>query len=359
MAIEKLSEDLLMEILCRLPVKSLLQFKSVCKNWYAIIHNPTFIYLHHDLSASIAATQNTDCLLVTRLFKTPTSTDCLYGGVALTFVPYENPVHDIDLSPTGLDIKRHLQILGPCNGVVCLTTNAWTLNFTIVLCNPSIKEFRVIPQPSYKNDHFCNLGFGFDPLQNDYKVVRFAVRSRNLNIKGFDEKVEIYNMRTDSWREVDTESPVKSGFLCSHHLSASWNGDFYWYAKRRDGGPAAILAFSMTDEVFKELAVPDDCLFMAPYQQTGMKLFTSKDSLALVIYRQPERVLLPFAIQLIEVQDAEEFVQSKQEVLGTGREGTMLINSFGEGAFGVVSGSRGVGIGVGIRPNIGAGKYFT
>ncbi|KAH7846833.1 hypothetical protein Vadar_018674 [Vaccinium darrowii] len=292
MAIEKLSEDLVMEILCRLPVKSLLQFKSVCKNWYAIIHNPTFIYLHHDRFASIAATQNTDCLLVKRLYNTPTATHCLYGGVALTFVPYENPVHDIDLSPNGLDTK-HLQILGPCFGVVCLTTSL-ALNSTIVLCNPSIKEFRVIPQPSYKNDHFCNLGFGFDPLQNDYKVVRFAVRSRNFNIKGFDEKVEIYNMRTDSWREVDTESPVKSGFLCSHHLSASWNGDFYWYANRRDGGPAAILAFSMTDEVFKELPVPEVCLFMAPYHQT---VFLHAAQMALV---KSFRVLLPFAIQLIE-----------------------------------------------------------
>jgi len=194
----------------------------------------------------------------------------------------------------------HLQILGPCNGVVCLTTFAGSS--TIVLCNPSMKEFRVIPQPSYKNDHFCNLGFGFDPLKNDYKVVRFAVRSRNFDIKGFDEKVEIYNMRTDSWREVDTESPVKSGFLCSHHLSASWNGNFYWYANRRDGGPAAILAFSMTDEVFKELPVPEVCLFMAPYHQTGMKLFILKDSLALVIYRQSERC---FDIWVMNEEDVE------------------------------------------------------
>lgn len=29
---------------------------------------------------------------------------------------------------------------------------------------------------------------------------------------------------------------------------------------------------------------------------------------------------------IMAVQDAEEFVQSKQEVLGTGREGTMLVS---------------------------------
>ncbi|KAH7845378.1 hypothetical protein Vadar_001337 [Vaccinium darrowii] len=219
MEIDKLTEDLLMEILWRLPVKTLLQFKSVCKNWYALIQNPSFIYLHCDRVASTAAAQNTDCLLVKRF---------LNGGegVALSLVPNETPVEDIDISSTGLDILS-LQILGSCNGVVCLTK--FCLNSNIVLCNLSMKEFRVLPQPSYNNDQCCSLGFGFDPFTNDYKVVRFAMSAAHFTIKGIDETVEIYDLRSDSWREVAAESPIKSGFLCSFDLFALWNGDFYWH----------------------------------------------------------------------------------------------------------------------------------
>ncbi|XP_058187814.1 F-box/LRR-repeat/kelch-repeat protein At2g27520-like [Rhododendron vialii] len=273
MAIENLSEDLLMEILWRLPVKSLLQLKSVCKNWYALIQNLNFIYLHHDRAASIAADENTDCLLVKRFL------DGGEGGVALSFVPNETPVGDIDmLSATGLDVKE-LRILGPCNGVVCLTRFA--LNSTIVICNPSMKEFRILPQPSYKNDHTTNLGFGYDPFSDDYKVVRFTMMSTDLLTWGIDEMIEIYDSSTDSWREVDTESPIQSGFYCCHDSYTSWNWDCFWYAYHKHGGSPVIMAFSMTNEVFEEMPVPEVCLLD---QHSEKKLFVLNDSLVMVIY---------------------------------------------------------------------------
>ncbi|KAM7509565.1 hypothetical protein LguiA_020018 [Lonicera macranthoides] len=39
-------DDLLIEILSRRPVKSLLRFKSVCRNWNVIIQNPRFVTRH-------------------------------------------------------------------------------------------------------------------------------------------------------------------------------------------------------------------------------------------------------------------------------------------------------------------------
>ncbi|KAH7847804.1 hypothetical protein Vadar_030432 [Vaccinium darrowii] len=259
-----------MEILCRLPVKSLLQFKSVCKNWYALIQNPDFIYLHHDRATSIAAARNTDCLLVKRFLNGGE------GAAALSFVPNQTPVEDIDISSTGLDIE-HVKILGHCNGVVCLSG---LLNSTIVLCNPSMKEFRILPQPSYKNDHMSNLGFGYDPSTDDYKVVRFAMMSTDARIGGIDKKVQMYDLSTDSWRDVDAESPSESGFHCSYYCYTSWNGDCFWYAHRWDGGDPVIMAFSMSDEVFEEIPVPEVCLL----EFSEKKLFVLNDSLAMVMY---------------------------------------------------------------------------
>jgi hypothetical protein len=57
-----LPEDVLMNIFARLPVKSLLQFKCVCKPWYAVIRDPIFITKH----ANQSALSNNGYLAVTR-----------------------------------------------------------------------------------------------------------------------------------------------------------------------------------------------------------------------------------------------------------------------------------------------------
>ncbi|XP_048493339.1 uncharacterized protein LOC104902527 [Beta vulgaris subsp. vulgaris] len=44
--LDHLPENLIIEILSWLSVKDLLQYKSVCKSWYAIISSPNFISEH-------------------------------------------------------------------------------------------------------------------------------------------------------------------------------------------------------------------------------------------------------------------------------------------------------------------------
>ncbi|CAL5336658.1 unnamed protein product [Camellia sinensis] len=41
--------ELIIEILVRLPVQSLLRFTSVCKSWHSLITNPSFITKHLNL----------------------------------------------------------------------------------------------------------------------------------------------------------------------------------------------------------------------------------------------------------------------------------------------------------------------
>ncbi|XP_057450427.1 F-box/kelch-repeat protein At3g23880-like [Lotus japonicus] len=57
-----LPEDLILLILVRLPVRSLLRFKSVCKSWLSFISNTQFAKSHFDL-----ATATTHCLLLKRI----------------------------------------------------------------------------------------------------------------------------------------------------------------------------------------------------------------------------------------------------------------------------------------------------
>lgn len=45
-------DDVEVEILLRLPVKSILRFKSVCKRWYSLTGKPSFISRYNQLIRS-------------------------------------------------------------------------------------------------------------------------------------------------------------------------------------------------------------------------------------------------------------------------------------------------------------------
>ncbi|XP_058185599.1 F-box protein At3g07870-like [Rhododendron vialii] len=246
------------------PVKPLVRFKSVCKNWYALIQNPSFVSLH----CNRAAAENTDCVLVKRSLNGGGK-----GSITLSLVPNETSTQDIVISSTDLD--NELRLLGHCNGVVCLSGLAF--NQTIILCNPSIREFRVLPQSSYKTDHFSNLGFGFDPYTNDYKVVKFEFRHIYSSI---DETIEIYDLSTDSWRKVVLDSSFGFGLNFKYSSCSSWNGDFYWFACG-PSGDRKIIAFRMSNEVFDVIPVPEVCSLDNSRER---RLFVLNDSLALVLY---------------------------------------------------------------------------
>ncbi|KAL3586325.1 hypothetical protein D5086_013192 [Populus alba] len=62
MTCHPLPEDVVIEILSRLPVKNLLQFKCVCKSWYATITSPNFISKH--LRNYYSKSDDSECLLV-------------------------------------------------------------------------------------------------------------------------------------------------------------------------------------------------------------------------------------------------------------------------------------------------------
>ena len=62
--------------------------------------------------------KNHHCLLFKRLLHGGVDDGCV--AVVLSLVPNETPVRDLDVSFMGLEIGV-LQLLGACNGIVCLT----------------------------------------------------------------------------------------------------------------------------------------------------------------------------------------------------------------------------------------------
>ncbi|XP_058187759.1 F-box protein CPR1-like [Rhododendron vialii] len=297
MAIEgapPLPQDVTAEILSRLPVKSLLRFKSVSKNWFSLIQNSDFVSLHLHRS-----TTTNDCLLVKRFL-----TDDVRDSVLSTLPPNERtPVCDLlDVSSTTGASVWDLDLLASCNGIVCLAGKERRHAAAIALCNPLMREIRLLPQPRYHARYASFLGFGFDPVTKDYKVVRVATLFE-LDIKPYefpdnpydaaavgivqdmpvDVKVEIYNLSSDCWREID--DPVVPGeYQCKRHpnFCASLNGVSYCFASPWDHHQPrdeVIIGFRMSNELFEQIPLPHEVCSQSWF---NINLFTLNDALAFV-----------------------------------------------------------------------------
>ncbi|KAL3646168.1 hypothetical protein CASFOL_011348 [Castilleja foliolosa] len=271
-----LSEDVTIEILSRLPVKSLLRFKSVCRSWNAIINNPTFVSKHHQ---TISSNEHPQVVLISRRDDNTNNRviSLLRNDPHYTFVDQH--------IPTFLnDMFGHVRLIGPCNGIVCL----YGFPDNIALWNPSIRDFKKLPQslvqrPSNAKVRGGDLGVGFDSKTRDLKVMQilFCVSADC----GLVHQVEIYSSRTNSWRKY--EHPVPANIMYYNLWSMVFkNETFCWWAQ--DGDVEVILSFDMSNETFKKTLLPFRIEGLGGQHKTTRAIMPLKESIGLVVYRSKE-----------------------------------------------------------------------
>ena len=151
-----------------------------------------------------------------------------------------------------------------CNGVVCIAD----YYHDIILTNPAIKSSRILPKPNLV-DRFVlqGVGFGYDSISKDYKVVRFG---RHESVY---PTAEVYSLESDSWKEIGIDSGVE--YFPSPNIEVYFNGAFYWLMS---GPMFMIMSFDMSGEVFSSIPLPD-CLQTMKSQ--WMTLGVWNDSVAL------------------------------------------------------------------------------
>ncbi|THG07725.1 hypothetical protein TEA_026665 [Camellia sinensis var. sinensis] len=162
---QNLAEDVVIEILSRLPVKSLLRFKYVCRYWYTLIKSPDFISKHFNQE------NNNGHLLVHHYISNiDRYAIALFPDETLSGIP---PLHE------KLD---HLQIpdcmgdvVGPIDGMFLVYT-WYSDGDRMALWNPAMREFRRLNvlEPIFPPNFHAVVnvvGFGLDPLTRDYKII--------------------------------------------------------------------------------------------------------------------------------------------------------------------------------------------
>ena len=189
---ELLPDNVVFDILIRLPVKSLIRFRCVSQSWNSTITNPIFITKHLDLASSLSDINNYGYLLVTPLRNYP-SLDPSSSQEWTTFV-YNTNRTLTQISRFEIPFHSNL-IIGFCNGVFCLAANnddfdEKDLRRSLYLWNASIRKLKKL-LATHPADRAV-FGFGYHPQNNDYKILRVTFAMREVTRK--PAEAEIYTL---------------------------------------------------------------------------------------------------------------------------------------------------------------------
>ncbi|CAK8563587.1 unnamed protein product [Lathyrus sativus] len=235
-----LPHELIIEILLRLPVKSLLRFKCVCNLWSSLISRDShFANSHFQLSAT---TSNPKILLIS------TSTHEFRSIDLETSLSDDSASVSFNLPDYFTDFK----IKGSCRGFILFCGS-----FNIYVWNPSTGLHKQIPFSPFGSDldeadYFY--GFGYDHSTNDYLVVSMC---HPLHL-------EYFSLKSNTWKEVEAPhfSYADMNIYRNQPKGGSlYNGAIHWLASCYDL-PAefnqVIATFNLMERKLSYIHLPQD-----------------------------------------------------------------------------------------------------
>ncbi|KAG6640184.1 F-box protein CPR1-like [Carya illinoinensis] len=269
-------EDVLTDILLRLPVKSLVRFRFVCKPWYALLKNPDFMTIH--LNLKVKANHGCHLLLVNSQEQNH------------TFSLISNKTLDVAAKIDAPQGVKFGIIVGSCNGLVCLSQGS-----VILLWNPATREHKILPtpciDPTFPNLLIMKISVGFGFHLDDYKVVRIVYFRGLQDGNPVHARVELFSTSTGSWRMINAIVPCN---IEQRRCGVILKGVPYWLGfgpfwpntifgpgePRRD---EFVLSFDMGKEVFGLVGVPDPDA-KGSCHKYSKKLGVYEGSVALIYY---------------------------------------------------------------------------
>ncbi|XP_019439762.1 PREDICTED: F-box/kelch-repeat protein At3g23880-like [Lupinus angustifolius] len=233
--------ELIIEILSRVPVKSLIQFKCVCKSWKTLISDPQFAKKH---LSTIQHNHHNHHLL---LSMNDTLDNMIFGSYSLQSIFETSPPISTQVSYPFNTQNCFDLMVGSCDGMLCFAVN----KSCALLWNPTIRVFKKLPPL----EEYTIYGFGFDQCSDSYKVVAILRHEYYSDDESaWVTEVKVHNLGTDSWRTIQgCPSGIPTGF------SATFvSGTLNWLASNDpDLSSYAIVSLDLGKESCQELLQPD------------------------------------------------------------------------------------------------------
>ncbi|GKV15020.1 hypothetical protein SLEP1_g25822 [Rubroshorea leprosula] len=240
MDLHLLPPEILLEILSRLPITSLIHFKTTSHAGYDLIADSRLPPMFRN------RVSDSDPCLILFNYDYPVS-----RSLQLYFVDIE------DCSRRGrkIDPPQHSKVnnlVGSCNGLLCLSLigSSWR-SHSLLIYNPSVGDaVRVPPANQFLNQSEV-FGFGFHPRTGEFKVVRIVCFDVE---EGEELTVQVFTVGTTEWRTKGATPRRLTG-----PPEVLVEGTLHWVTFVRMGGDDpifGIISFELADEVFEEIPHP-------------------------------------------------------------------------------------------------------
>lgn len=273
-------DDLVLQILIRLPVKSLLRFRSVCKSWKFMVSDPWFVDAHRSRSAT------------TLLISFPEIRRFNF------FCVKDGEVSELSQPPL-CNISQSI------NGLICIYEQYEACSrkqlFRVILCNPSTREVVTLPPTSFPSPNYIQqyISLGYDPSTGTYKILRGW-----LEIYGA-ANYEIFTLGSShAWRIIKDGpyDPLESKEICV-------SGTIYWAPQARNGN--SVTAFDVGEEKFRSVAVPPE----APlWDELNTSIIQIDGRMAIVDYQDVGRRISTVMV-IWKLEDSVKGVWSQKRIL--------------------------------------------
>ncbi|RWR95248.1 F-box protein [Cinnamomum micranthum f. kanehirae] len=204
-------DDVMFNIFARLPVESLVRFKSVCKLWHKLISNKYFIQFYNDES------WKKHIVLIKRWFgKNRFSSEFNLGF-----------------------LDDNVMIRASSNGLLCCTST--TNPKAIYVCNPMTREFNY-------NVVFAN----FDPPYSSLLPMECLV----------------FNSETSAWKIFGFDSSISQEHIANgQNRTVSVGRSLYWLTMS-----SKILVLDLYNEVWKKISLPYQIANKDPLQYLPIRV---------------------------------------------------------------------------------------
>lgn len=254
--LECLPQEIALDIISRLHIKSIIQFRFVCRSWYKLSFDLDLI----NLQLSRALENNNISLIFHCDF--PLNNQ-------LYFVEFSDQDHDKDIlrkihTPFS-DAMPEFRVVSSCNGLLCLSNSLF--HDGPYVYNPFTGDYKVLPKSTEFQDQEVVLGFGIHPDTNEYRVIRIVYYWNMYEIcprmcrrfrRNFPRsEVSVFCQGSENWRFIVADIPYR---LDQSSGGVLVNGRLHWVSvsgKNQSRRARILVSFDLSDELFTEVPLPE------------------------------------------------------------------------------------------------------
>ncbi|CAI0374803.1 unnamed protein product [Linum tenue] len=241
------------EILCWLPARPLLRFRSVCKHWRSVIDSPDFIQRTIRNSAATTWSPARDIFLLARQVS--------YS------IPYSAGLLRRHTSPQSLPQWRSdggITLLGSCHGLVCL---GYTGTNRVYLLNPATRKHHSTLQAPLPQGFMARFhepggqatawwqpfayGFGYDPGIKDYKLARVYITGDESHAR-CKSVVFCFGISSNTLRAAE----IPFCGMIEQRSGVSVGDSLHWPFRMRYGENSIIVAYHLGANQWRGIPLP-------------------------------------------------------------------------------------------------------